>query len=173
MADSKITAYTALTGANVDTAADVLEIVDVSVTTNKKILVDELRIALLSNTALTNSISGDVSLNNTSNYFDGPVVTQGTTGVWWVSGTITLTDSSGGTAQFHVKLWDGTSVFASLRQDMVAANSIISCSLSGRISAPAGNIRISVRDLSSTSGLIKANTSGLGFDSTITAIRIG
>lgn len=42
MADTKISALTALTGANVDPAADVLPIVDTSVTTNKKILVGEL-----------------------------------------------------------------------------------------------------------------------------------
>lgn len=46
MADTKISALTALTGANVDTAADVLPIVDTSVTTTKKILIDELRIAI-------------------------------------------------------------------------------------------------------------------------------
>ena len=46
MSDSKISALTALTGANVDTAADVLAIVDTSVTTTKKILIDEVRIAL-------------------------------------------------------------------------------------------------------------------------------
>lgn len=42
MADAKISALTALTGVNVDTAADVLPIVDTSVTTTKKILVQEL-----------------------------------------------------------------------------------------------------------------------------------
>ena len=46
MSDTKISALTALTGANVDTAADVLAIVDTSVTTTKKILIDELRTAL-------------------------------------------------------------------------------------------------------------------------------
>lgn len=46
MADAKISALTSLTGANVDTAADVLPIVDTSVTTTKKILVDELGISL-------------------------------------------------------------------------------------------------------------------------------
>src|SRR3972149_2730731 len=46
MADSKISALTALTGANVDTAADVLAIVDTGVSTTKKILINELSIAL-------------------------------------------------------------------------------------------------------------------------------
>lgn len=46
MADTKISALTALAGSSVDTAADVLAIVDTSVTTTKKIVVDELRVAL-------------------------------------------------------------------------------------------------------------------------------
>lgn len=46
MADTKTSDLTALTGANVDTAADILMIVDTDVTTAKKILIDELRIAI-------------------------------------------------------------------------------------------------------------------------------
>lgn len=46
MADTKISALTALTGANVDPVADVFPIVDTSVTTTKKILVSELGKAL-------------------------------------------------------------------------------------------------------------------------------
>lgn len=46
MADTKISALTALTGANVDQAADLLPIVDTSATTTKKILVNQLGIAI-------------------------------------------------------------------------------------------------------------------------------
>jgi len=46
VADTKISGLTAIVGTDVDTAADVFPIVDTSVTTTKKILVDELRIAL-------------------------------------------------------------------------------------------------------------------------------
>ena len=45
IADTKLSALTALTGANVDTAVDTLLIDDVSVTTNKKIIVSELATA--------------------------------------------------------------------------------------------------------------------------------
>jgi microcystin-dependent protein len=44
VADTKISALTALTGANVDTTADLLAIVDTSATQTKKITIDELRI---------------------------------------------------------------------------------------------------------------------------------
>lgn len=46
MADTKISALTALTGASVTTADDIIPIVDTSVTTTKKITVDELGLAL-------------------------------------------------------------------------------------------------------------------------------
>ena len=172
MADTKISALTALTGANVDTAADVLAIVDTSVTTTKKILIDELRIALLSNTALTNSLSANVALNNTSNYFTGPSVAQGTTGAWFASGQVTMKDSGTG-IDYVAKLWDGTTVIDSGAIGATNTNQAMIIALSGYIASPAGNLRISVRDLTSTNGNILFNESGNSKDSTITAIRIG
>lgn len=169
MADTKISALTALTGATVDTAADLLPIVDTSVTTTKKITVDELRIALLSNTALTNSIAADVLLNNASNYFTGPTVAQGTTGTWFASGSVLLLDTNNYTCE--IKLWDGATVIASSHINALAnVHSVVA--LSGFIATPAGNIRISVKD-SSTAGSIMANVSGNSKDSTITVFRIG
>ena len=120
---------------------------------------------------ITNSLAGNVSLNNTSNYFDGPTVAQGTSGTWYVSGTVTVLDTSGAAAYF-AKLWDGATVIASGRCDSAAANQVITISLSGRIAAPAGNLRISVRDTSSTSGSILSNATSNSKDSTITAYRI-
>ena len=52
MANTKISALTALAGASVDTAADVLAIVDNSAGATKKILVDELRISLSATQAM-------------------------------------------------------------------------------------------------------------------------
>ncbi len=64
MADTKISGLTALTGANVDTAADLLAIVDTSASATKKITVDELRNALVKAQTLTDgaTISWDTSL---------------------------------------------------------------------------------------------------------------
>lgn len=123
-------------------------------------------------TRLTNSIAGNVSLNNTGTFFDGPIVAQGTVGVWFVSGTVTLTDTST-TANFLVKLWDNTTVIASGLTRNQTASGDVTISLSGYISSPAASIRISVKDTSSTSGVIIANDSGGAKDSTLTAIRIG
>ena len=171
MANAKISALTALTGTNVDTATDVLPIVDTSVTTTKKILVDELRIALLSNTAIKNSISGDVALSNTGSFFTGPTCAQGTTGTWFASGTVTLQDTAGA-ATFVAKLWDGTTVIAEATASIHAATFSTSISLSGYLATPAGNIRISVQDTSSTSGVI-ISSSGSTKASTLSVFRIG
>ena len=121
---------------------------------------------------ITNSIAGDVALNNTGSYFVGPTVAQGTSGTWWASGTVTLIDTAGG-AVYDAKLWDGTTVIASARHTMNSGTQYCSISLQGYIASPAGNIRISVQDTSSTSGSIIANASGDGKDSTVSAIRIG
>lgn len=122
-------------------------------------------------TGIQNVLGADVTMNNTSNYFDGPSVAQGTSGTWFASGTVTLNDASGAT-QFFCKLWDGTTIISSsdVRQD--AASEPRTLSLSGIISSPAANIRISCKDLNFTTGTISFNLSGNSKDSAVTAIRI-
>lgn len=119
---------------------------------------------------LTNTIGANVNLNNTANYFDGPSVAQGTSGTWYVSGNVSLSDASGA-ATYLIKLWDGTTVIDSTGIN-VAAGAVANVHLSGAITSPAGNLRISVRDTSFTTGLINASASGNGKDATITAFRI-
>lgn len=121
---------------------------------------------------IANSLSGDVALNHTGSYFDGPTVAQGTAGTWFASGTVSVTDTAGA-ANINVKLWDGTTVIASAAAFVPSVNANISISLSGYIASPAGNIRMSVNDNTSTSGAIKFNASGNSKDSTVSAIRIG
>jgi hypothetical protein len=121
-------------------------------------------------TPITASLGSDVALNNIANYFDGPTVAQGTSGTWFVSGTVTINDTLA--ASVLAKLWDGTTVIASAGAYVALASQRCSISLSGFITGPVGNLRISVRDNSNTSGNILANNSGNAKDSTITAIRI-
>jgi len=130
--------------------------------------VNDIRVSLSS---LTNSLGADVALSNTGLYFDGPSVAQGTSGTWFASGSITLNDTAGG-AQYRAKLWDGTTIIASTIFTSGSASFRIQLSLSGIITSPAGNIRISVQDVSSTSGVIESNVVGNGKDSVLTAIRI-
>lgn len=120
---------------------------------------------------ITNSLGGDVTLNNTSNYFDGPSVAQGSSGTWFCSGTVTLEDTAGG-ALFSVKLWDGTTVADSALITTAGSTVINAASVSGYLSSPAGNMRISVKDGSSTSGIIKYNASGNSKDGTISCFRV-
>lgn len=122
---------------------------------------------------LTNSLTADVVLSNTSNFFDGPTVAQGNVGTWFVSGTVTLEDVSGGSeAQYYVELWDGHAAIASAVGTQSIASTNTAIALSGYISNPAGNLRLSAKDITSTSGAIRFNQSGNLHDSTITAYRI-
>ena len=118
------------------------------------------------------SLAGDVNLNNVSNYFDGPGVSQGSSGLWLAMGTVTVADTAG-IAAFNCKLWDGTTVIDSARTVSFGALDYITVTLVGVISTPAGNIRISVQDPTANTGHIYANVSGAAKDSSITVMRIG
>ncbi len=127
--------------------------------------------ATISAGVITNSITSDVALNNVATYFVGPTVAQGSTGTWCASGTITLSDTT--IAQMAAQLTDGTTVIAATVQEVPINGTIMSVSLSGCIASPAGNLRISAKDVTNTTGAIKANSTGLGNkDSTITAWRV-
>ncbi len=120
---------------------------------------------------LANSIAVNVALNNTGSFFDGPSVAQGTVGTWFASGSVTVTDTVGA-ASFYVVLWDGTTAIASGVVNTQGANSDLTCSLSGIMTSPAANLRISVKDISSVHGQIIANDTALTKDSTLTVFRI-
>lgn len=122
-------------------------------------------------TSITASLGADVALNNTGAYFDGPSVAQGSTGTWFVMGTVTVIDTAA-TASINCKLWDGTTVVDSC---VLRSNNTIGgfpATLSGIIASPTGNLRISCNDATATTGKILFNSSGNSKDSTITAVRI-
>lgn len=123
-------------------------------------------------TTATNVLGADVNLNNTGLYFDGPSMAQGSTGTWFASGAVVVLDTAGA-ANINCKLWDGTTVIASGFQRLTAASTFNSpIALSGYLASPAGNIRISCQDLTSTSGQIRFNASGNSKDSYIFGFRI-
>lgn len=126
----------------------------------------------LVSSTFTNSLSGNVALNNTATVFTGPTVAQGTSGTWFASGTVTVWDTTGA-SEFYVTLNDGTTTIASAVTQSRTASAPVSVSLSGVITSPAGNLRISVRDITNATGAILFNQSGSSKDSTITATRIG
>ena len=127
-----------------------------------------------SGTQITNSLGADVNLSNTGQYFDGPTVAQGSTGTWFASGTVTLYSSAVSNSQVYCKMWDGTSVIASgsTINNANASGVPNTMSLSGYLATPTGNIRISCRDITGTSGKILFNQTGNSKDSTISAFRV-
>lgn len=136
---------------------------------------DQARTNINANRAISTlsaSLGADVALNNTANYFDGPSVAQGTSGTWFVTATVTLTDTAGA-AGFLAKLWDGTTVMAATASSTSSSSQDNSITLSGVITSPVANIKISVRDFSSTSGKMQFSRNGTARDCTITAMRIG
>lgn len=123
--------------------------------------------------AITNSLSGDVALDNTGLYRTGPTVAQGSTGTWFASGTVVYKNASDA-GTLSVKLWDGTTVIASAFCNTAGLSLTqgVPISLSGYLASPAGNIRISVNDARGTSGFIAFNSSGNSKDSTLSVYRI-
>lgn len=115
------------------------------------------------------TLGANVATNNTANYFTGPSVNLGTTGTWLVIGKVTLTNSV--QSDNVIKLWDGTTIIDSAVAFVVGAVGI-TITLAGIITNPAGNLRVSVRDRSTTSGQIAFNSSGNSMDSTIIGIRL-
>ena len=122
-------------------------------------------------TYLTKSTTADITLTTTL-YVDGPSVAQGSSGIWYASGTITLVDGAAARI-FRARLWDGTTIIASAENEATLTSVPIVISLSGVIASPAGNIRISAECGSAGTSNIKFNASGDSADSTVTAIRIG
>ena len=123
--------------------------------------------------ALTTSLSGDVTITNNTNYFDGPSVSQGTTGTWFASGFVTLIDGVAASNVF-CKLWDGTTVIANGRGTIVSTSQPVTLTLSGIITSPAGNIKISCKDITAANGakIVFSDTDSNAHSSTLTVLRI-
>lgn len=121
---------------------------------------------------LENAIAGNVSLNNTGNFFDGPSVSL-TPGTWLLTGGVGLIDTAGG-ADFIAKLWDGTTVESSGQVTTSAANHTDGIALSGIVTVTTTTAwKISAQDATSTSGLIRAAWGQGNNASYLRAVRIG
>lgn len=120
-------------------------------------------------TSITNTLGGNVAINNAGSFFDAASCAQGSAGTWLATGYATFQDTSGA-ANFTVKLTDGTNDRAS-GFITAAISTINTLHLSASFPSPPGNIRIQVRDASSLSGNILFNISGLQKDSQLTVTR--
>jgi hypothetical protein len=117
--------------------------------------------------SFTNSLAANVNLTNTG-VVDGPSVAQGATGTWFASGTVLITATSGNV--IACKLWDGTTVIASTAT--VLGNTQAPMPLSGILTSPAGNIKISCENASAATGTITASNGLNANASTISAVRV-
>jgi hypothetical protein len=82
--------------------------------------------------------------------------------------------TSSGSSNFPVVLWDGTTVIASDYVTSAGGSGFFASScLSGVITSPAGNLRMSATNNTLKTGTIQFNASGLNADSYIVAVRIG
>ena len=121
-------------------------------------------------TNATSSLSADVSMSSSGTYYQGPQVVQGSTGNFWASGTVTVSDTAA--MNIACKLWDGTTVIASGAVQLPAAADVATITLVGLIGSPAGNINISCKSISSSTAKILFNSSGNSKDSTLSVMRI-
>lgn len=120
-------------------------------------------------TSVTASLASSVGLS-TGSYTDGPSVTAGSSGTWFVSGTITF--SAQNQTGVLVKLWDGTTVIAATVMSNSTSGVLLPVALSGVLTSPAGNLRMSGQlSVGTGVGGISA-TSTTSNASTITAIRL-
>lgn len=128
--------------------------------------------ASLPSSGLSASLGADVNLNSIGSYFQGPSIAQGTTGTWFVTATASLLDTSGA-AGMNCRISDGTTIVTSSRTGTPSANAMVSFSMSGIATSPAGNLRLECADTTNAAGIMKFNASGNSKDTSITAVRIG
>lgn len=121
---------------------------------------------------ITNSLSSNVAIATGAGFTDGPSVAQGTSGTWWVSGGVVVSDTAGNN-DFKCKLWDGTTVIDSTVQYAASANKDYNMPLSGYLASPAANIRISCNTSAvGATTTFRFNDSGASKDSTVSAHRV-
>lgn len=120
---------------------------------------------------ITGSISGDIPIAGGSGFVDGPSVAQGSAGgTWFATGTVTILATS--LTNVTIKLWDGTSVISSSAVRPPGGVSEWSVALSGYITAPVSDIRISVATSPDSITMLHDTLIPAGKASTITAFRV-
>jgi hypothetical protein len=119
---------------------------------------------------LTNSLAAAVPMTAANTYYDGPSVAQGAIGTWFASGEVTISAVAANN-QILAKLWDGTTLIASgYAQPSSGLN--VTIHLSGYLASPAGNLRISCTNVTSSGGTIATSNGIDAKASTISALRI-
>ena len=121
-------------------------------------------------TYVTNTLASSASVPGVG-FVDGPSVSAGSSGTWFVAGSVTMITSIAG-SEMILKLWDGTTVLSGGIVYIPGVALLGSVALSGIISNPAGNLRISTSAAAGNCWMT-INATGTSKDSTIYATRIG
>ncbi len=119
-------------------------------------------------TYLTNSTTVDKDIA-AAGFTTGPTVAQGSSGIWFAVGTSDVICAAGN-SNFVTLLSDGTNTYSAVEAATINSASMLTMTVSGVVSAPAGNLRLLVFT-GGSSGILKGST-GVA-SSHITAIRIG
>lgn len=121
------------------------------------------------NTNSQSFLTGDVTMNSTSTFFDGPSLTIGA-GTWLINAGVTCLATDGATA-FVAKLWNGTTVYAMSEADSRQANLAATVPFSVVVTL-SGSTTVKVSASSdSTNSKMKAQTSRLASGNTATYIN--
>lgn len=123
--------------------------------------------------------TGDVALNNTSNYFD--VINTGSIGgngqMWWITASVVVGIGSGAGDTFLCRIWDGTTTYREVTVLLFVGGSttyqVVTFDKLITLSA-ATTFKLSCKDVSSTSGVVKNTAPGgtASVATSITAIRL-
>lgn len=119
----------------------------------------------------SNVLGSNVALTNTASFFDGPSMAQGSTGVWFACGTVTLKDTNAGNSSFVARITDGTTV-AAATESIQASQFPTSLSVCGIFTNPAGNIRIQGQDRTNTTNANILASGSTSSESTIWGFRL-
>ena len=164
MADSKISALTSQTGAGTDTTADLLVIVDTSAATTKKIIPDELAIAI----GIPCATQAQMETATTSTATVRPSVQQfhpGHPKAWgFITPPTTVTASYPASGVSVVKNSTGNYTVTH-GKTMSSANYVVIATIENSSLGPAVANYAVINTRSATAfGLLMADSSGTGFD---------
>lgn len=116
-------------------------------------------------TTFYSTLTSTVALSNTGNFFSGPSIAQGSSGIWLVMGAAACLDSAG-SAAMSARIFDGTTQWGGIIGFESPGVSLAgSMTISAIATSPSGNLILQCKDNSAITGWI--------YSGQITAIRIG
>lgn len=124
-------------------------------------------------TSATTDLAADVAMASANTYYDGPTVAIAA-GTWLLVGTLTILNNTAGYAT--IKIWDGTTVYASTEAASGASGTDQSLSVSAIITTTGATTQKLSASFNTASATIKAATTAGGTPakaSHLRAVKIG